>query len=193
MDTKIREIARRLRGMREVLEVPEAEMAAATGVSCDEYRALEDGEKDFSFTFLYRAAQRFNIDLTDLLTGESPHRSGYTLIRKGEGLPIERRAGFRYLNLAPFFRGRMAEPFHVTAPAQPDAQTCQIALSSHAGQEMDYILSGALRVHIDGHEEILYAGDSLYYDSGRPHGMVALNGPCQFLAFVIAPEEEPTC
>ena len=161
MDTMIREIANRLRGMREILDVPEQEMADATGVPVDEYRILEAGEKDFSFTFLFRAAQRFNIDMTDLLTGESPHRLGYTLIRKGEGLPIERRAGFRYLNLAPFFRGRLAEPFHVTAPAAPDADTCQITLSSHAGQEMDYILAGTLRVHIDWHEEILHAGDTL--------------------------------
>lgn len=186
MDTIIKEIGARLRGMREILDIEPEEMAKATGVSKEDYLAYEEGEKDFSFTFLYHAAKHLHIDLTELLTGEPPRRSGYTLIRKGEGLPIVRRAGFRYLSLAPYFRGRLIEPFYVTAPEEKDAMTCDIVMSSHAGQEMDYILKGTLRVRIDQYEEILYEGDTLYYDSGKPHGMVAVGGPCDFLAIVIA-------
>ena len=189
METLLKEIGSRLRGMRDIMDITPDEMARATDVTLQEYLAYEAGDKDFSFTFLHRAARRFNIDLTELLTGETPHRSGYTLIRKGEGLPIERRVGFRCLNLAPFFRDRLAEPFCVTAPEVADAATCPITLSSHAGQEMDYILAGSLRVRIGRHEEILHAGDTLYYDASLPHGMVALNGPCQFLALVIASSE----
>src|SRR5690554_7920694 len=116
MEEMIKTIAARLSGMRDVLGIPEEEIARATGLSVNEYKAMETGQRDFTFSFLHRAASRFGLDLTDLLTGESPHRSGYTLIRKGQGLPIERRAGFHYLSLAPFFRGRLAEPFYVVAP-----------------------------------------------------------------------------
>lgn len=197
MEPIIKEIGFRLRDMREILAVSEEEMADVTGVSIADYQAIETGRSDFSFTFLHKAARRLNIDMTDLLTGESPHRSGYTLIRNGEGLPIERRAGFRYRNLAPYFRGRLAEPFHVTAPEIPDGETCQIVMSSHAGQEMDYVLSGTLRVRIGQHEEYLHTGDTLYYDSGTQHGMVAVGGPCTFLAFVITDitlnQEDQTC
>jgi transcriptional regulator with XRE-family HTH domain len=189
MEDMIKDIGERLRGMREILEVPVAEMARATGVSEAEYRDLEAGGKDFGFTFLHKAARRFGIDLTELLTGESPHLSGYSLVRKGQGIPIERRKGFQYLNLAGMFRQRLAEPFLVTAPYEDGAEHAAISLGNHAGQEMDYILSGTLRVQIDSHEEILYAGDTLYYDAGRPHGMVAVGGrPCQFLAVVIKPD-----
>ena len=186
MEELIIEIGERIRGMREILDIPAAEMAAVTGVGLDDYLAVEAGRKDFSFTFLYKAARRFGIDMTELLTGESPHLSGYTLVRQGDGLPIERRAGFRYLNLAALFRDRLAEPFMVTAPWDPDAEIKPIALGSHAGQEMDYIISGTLRVQIGQHEEIMHEGDTLYYDSGRPHGMVAIGGnPCRFLAIVL--------
>jgi transcriptional regulator with XRE-family HTH domain len=189
MDRVIREIGERLQGMREILDVSAAEMAAVTGVPEHEYLEVEAGQRDFNFTFLYKAAHRFGLDLTELITGESPHLSGYTLVRRGGGLSIERRAGFRYLNLAASFRGRSAEPFLVTAPYQAGAESAAIGLSSHAGQEMDYILTGVLRVRIGEHEEILQAGDTLYYDSGRAHGMVAVGGgPCQFLAIVINPE-----
>ena len=197
MEELMKDIGSRLRDMREILEIPVSEMAQVTGATEADYLASEAGERDFSFTFLFLAAQRMGIDMTDLLTGESPHRSGYTLIRRGEGLPIKRREGFLYYNLAPFFKGLLAEPFEVTAPATDDARTCSIHLSSHEGQEMDYILSGSLRVRIDQHEELLTEGDAIYYDSGRPHGMVAVDGACRFLAFVMSEkdvsQEDQTC
>lgn len=183
----IREIAQRLKGMRDVLDISVEEMAAATGITPDEYRIYESGERDFSFTFLYKSAQRFGIDLTELMTGESPHLTGYTLVRSGDGLPIKRRKGFDYLNLAAMFRDRIAEPFVVTAPYESGAEQSEIVMNSHEGQEMDYILSGTLRVRIGEHEEIMHAGDTIYYDSGKPHGMVAVNGtPCRFLAIVMS-------
>lgn len=186
MDEMIRVISERLRGLREILDLSTADMAAATDMNEAEYLALESGQRDFSFTFLYKAAHRFGVDLTDLLTGESPHLSGYALVRNGSGLPINRRKGFMYLNLAYTFKDRLAEPFMVTAPYEPNAEQADIVLSTHTGQEMDYIISGKLRVRIEEHEEILEQGDTLYYNAGKPHGMVAVGGQsCQFLALVI--------
>lgn len=183
----IREIALRLRGMRDVLDISIEDMASATGISPDEYRIYESGDRDFSFTFLYKSAQRFGIDLTELMTGESPHLTGYTLVRSGEGMPIQRRKGFDYLNLASMFRDRIAEPFIVTAPYDAALEKAEIVMNSHDGQEMDYILSGTLRVRIGDHEEMMHEGDTIYYDSGKLHGMIAVNGaPCRFLAIVMS-------
>jgi transcriptional regulator with XRE-family HTH domain len=191
MDSVIKEMGERLRGMREIMNISPGEMAAATGVSEAEYLALEEGQRDYSFSFLYKAAQRFGIDLTELIAGESPRLTGYFLNRKGQGLPIERRRGFRYLNLASNFRGRVAEPFLVHAPYEEGNEHSAIVQSTHEGQEMDYILSGTLRVQIGPHQEIMQAGDTIYYDSGRPHGMVATGGKeCQFLAVVINTESK---
>lgn len=183
---EIKEIGQRLRGMREILNISEAEMAEVTGVSVSDYQESEEGRKDFSFTFLYRAANRFGIDMTELVTGESPHLSGYALTRKDRGLPIERRKGFKYQNLASLFRGRQAEPFLVTAPAEPGAANADLPMNTHAGQEMDYVLTGTLRIRIGENEEVLHEGDTIYYDSSRPHGMIAVGSePCQFLAIII--------
>jgi mannose-6-phosphate isomerase-like protein (cupin superfamily) len=124
--------------------------------------------------------------MTDLISGESPHLSGYTLVRSGEGLPISRREGFRYLNLAYLFKDRAAEPYMVTVPYHAGSETCDIAMSTHLGQEMDHVISGQLRIMINGHEETLRSGDTVYYDSSKPHGMVAVGGgACVFLAIVL--------
>jgi transcriptional regulator with XRE-family HTH domain len=187
MEQVIRDIGERLKGMRDVLNLSIEDMAVATDVSAADYAAMEAGEKDFNFTFLYKASTRFGIDLTELLTGESPRLSSYELVRSGEGLPIERRKGFKYLNLAYNFRNRLAEPFVVTAPSESGADICELALSTHNGQEMDYVLSGKLRIRIGDHEEILNPGDSIYYNAATPHGMVAIGSEdCRFLAIVIS-------
>ena len=56
----IMEIAQRIRTLREIMEIPIAEMAQQTGLSADEYVAYEQGQGDFTFTFLPRKQKRNN-------------------------------------------------------------------------------------------------------------------------------------
>lgn len=189
MEPNIKDVATRIRALREDMGITAQEMAEATGRSLIEYEAQESGEQDLSFTFLYKCADRLGVDVIELLTGESPHLSGYSLTRAGEGLSIKRRAGFEYLHKAPHFRHKLAEPFLVTAPYIEEEQNKPIHLSYHAGQELDYIISGQLKFAYEDHVETVGPGDVLLYDSGRGHGMIATGGePCTFLALVIRPD-----
>lgn len=190
METKIKEIAERIRGLREILEISQEEMAEKAGVTLEEYRTAELGETDYGFTFLYTCAKIFGVDIVELLTGEKPKLSFYTVVRGGKGLPINRRRGFTYQHLAYRIMDKLAEPFVVTAPYDADEQDKPIHLSSHKGQEFDYILKGSLKIQLDDHVEILEEGDSVYYDSGHNHGMIATGGSeCVFLAFVMKPQD----
>ncbi len=186
MEPNIAEVAGRIHALREDLNLTMQEMAEATGRTVAEYAAMESGSEDLSFTFLYRCAEKFGVDMIELLTGENPHLTGYSLIRAGQGLSIKRRAGFEYRHLAPNFQHKLAEPFVVTAPFIAEEQDAPIHLSKHAGQELDYVISGSMRFRYEDHIEELSAGDALYYDSGRGHGMIATGGePCVFLAVVL--------
>ncbi len=188
MNPDILEVAHRIQALREDLGISMQEMADATGRSVSEYEAQESGQEDLSFTFLYKCADRLGVDVIELLTGETPHLTGYSLTRKNEGLSIKRRAGFEYLHKAPHFRHKLAEPFLVTAPYIEDEQDRPIHLSMHEGQEIDYVISGRLRFAYEDHIEEVEAGDMLMYDSGRGHGMIAIGGePCTFIAIVIKP------
>lgn len=183
---KIPEIAERIRALREMCGLTPDEMAEATGVSADEYGRLESGSEDFGFTFLYKCADRLGVDMIEIITGSNPRLSGFTLVRSGEGLPIKRREGFTYYHLAPTFKDKVSEPFLVYAPYIPEEQDADIALSRHEGQEFDYIISGTLRFSHDGRVEDVGPGDSLYYDSGKGHGMIATSREgCTFLAVVM--------
>ena len=190
MEQQMEMIAKRIKGMRTLLEISVREMAEIVGVTEEEYTACEEGRQDFSFTFLFKCANAFGVDITELVTGDVPKLSFFTLVRKGDGMPIERRQGFRYRHLAYLMKNRLCEPFVVTARYSDEEQEQPIHLSTHRGQEFDYILSGSLKVQLENHVVIMNEGDSIYYDSSRGHGMIAAGGKdCVFLAVVIKEEE----
>lgn len=191
MEPNIEEVARRIRSLREDMDLTLEDMAQATGRTVEEYAAQESGQQDLSFTFLYKCAEKLGVDVIELLTGENPHLRGYSLVRAQDGLSIKRRAGFEYLHKAPSFSNKLCEPFLVTAPYIEDEQDKPIHLSYHVGQELDYILSGRMRFAYEEHIEELGPGDCLLYDSGRGHGMIAIDGePCKFLAIVMKPQDD---
>lgn len=186
LDKGVTGMAERIRALREICGFSEEEVAESSGVAIEEYRAIESGESDFGFTFLYRCAEKLGVDIVDIITGDSPRLSGFSVVRSGEGLPISRREGFTYLHLAPAFKDKIAEPFLVTAPFREEEQDRDIVLSRHEGQELDYIISGTLRFSHEGRIVDVGPGDTLYYDSGRGHGMIATSPEgCVFLAVVM--------
>lgn len=191
MEIDINDVKKRVKGIRELMEISVSEMAAKLKMDEDEYTLRESGEKDFSVTFLSKCANIFNIDIIELLTGESPKLSLFTVVRNGHGLPLERRSGFKYQHLAPVFKDNKIEPFLVVAPYKAEEQDKPIELSSHKGQEMDYILRGKLKVAISDKTEVLSAGDTIYYNSETPHGMIATDGEdCEFMAILYSEKDE---
>ena len=192
LEFKIREMAQRIKTLREIVGLTTLEMAQKTGVTEDEYIACESGKSDLNFAFLYRCALALNVDVTDIIEGSSPRLVGYTVTRKGEGQEIQKAHGMEYFNLASSFRNRIAEPLYVIAEYDEALQNKDIDLTTHEGQECDIVVSGTLKVQVGDHVELLNEGDSIYYDSSTPHGMIATGGKnCVFYAIVLNPASEP--
>ena len=192
LDFKIKEIAGRIKELREIENLSVSDMAQKTGVSEAEYLACENGESDLHFAFIYRCANAFNVDVTDIIEGYSPRLRSYTVTRRGEGQRIEKAHGMTYYNLASAFRNRIAEPLYVKSVYDPEAQNRPIECTTHSGQECDLVISGHLKVQVGEHAEILGPGDSIYFDSNTPHGMIAVEGEdCTFYAIVLNPTGEP--
>ena len=189
--TKLTEVARRIREMREIFAFSEEEMAKCAEITVEEYRAFESGTKDFPFTFLHKCALAFDIGITDLLEGQSAHLSSYTVTRKGQGQETAKENGISIQNLAPMFRKKLAEPYWVKYEYNADQQNQPIHLTKHSGQEFDFVMSGKLKVQIGDHVEYLGEGDSIYYNSSTPHGIIAVDGEdCLFVAVVLNGDAE---
>ena len=185
------EIAARIREMREVAGFSTAEMAEKTEVSESEYLQYEAGALDFPFTFIHKCALAFGVGITDLLEGESARLQSYTVTRRGQGQQTAREEGIEIQNLAPMFRKKLAEPYWVRYTYSEELQHKPIHLTKHSGQEFDFVMSGRLKVQIGENVEILNEGDSIYYNSSTPHGMIAVDGQdCLFVAVVLPGEDE---
>ena len=188
---KLLEIAVRIRELREIVGLTEAEMAEKTEVSVEEYRRYESGQLDFPFTFIHKCSLAFGVGITDLLEGHSARLLSYTVTRRGEGQETAKENGIEIKNMAPMFLNKIAEPYYVKYEYRDELQHKPIHTTTHSGQEFDYVISGHLKVQIGENVECLYEGDSIYYNSSTPHGMIAVDGrDCLFLAVVLPGEKE---
>jgi transcriptional regulator with XRE-family HTH domain len=183
MKTEIAQIAERLKGMRDILGLDMEECAKSCGITAEQYKLYESGEADIPVSFLMTVAAVYKFELTTLLTGEAPRMHGYSLTRKGQGTTVERRKEYKYQALSENFVHKKATPFIVTAEPKPSDET--FPLYHHPGQEFNMVIEGRLMVIVHGKELILEEGDSLWFDSGLPHGMIALDmKPARFLAII---------
>jgi transcriptional regulator with XRE-family HTH domain len=182
MTEQLSEIGRRLSALRDSMDIQTREIAQKLNVGEDDYIAYERGERDFSFSFLYNAANALGVDVVDIISGESPKLTMCCLVRNGGGYDITRREAYDYKHLAFTFRDKKSEPFMVTVEPKDGALT----LHSHEGQEFVYIVRGRIEFQ---HGDTVYElgeGDSVYFDSSVGHAMKASGGNAsKFLAVVI--------
>lgn len=183
MDEQLKQIGERLRGLRDVLDIPAEEVAALCGITVDRYEKMESGESELSVANLQKIAKKYGVSLDVLMFGEEPKMSSYFLTRKGQGKSVERRKAYQYESLASGFRGRKADPFIVTVEPKPaDAPK---EMNSHSGQEFNMVIEGTMELTIGSKQLILNEGDSIYFDATQPHGMRALNEQhVKFLAII---------
>ncbi len=188
---QLQEISFRIRELREIMGYGIEEMAKKTEVTAEDYKKYESAKADLPFTFIHKCALIFNVELSDLLEGHGAYLSSYTVTRKGKGQETAKEEGIEIKNLAPKFRNKIAEPYWVRYEYSEKQQNLPIHLTKHEGQEFDLILKGKLKVQIGDHTEILEEGDSIYYNSSTPHGMIAIDGKdCVFCAVVLPGTEE---
>ena len=160
MNNQIKDIGMRLAGLRDDMEISTAEMAQKLGVDEETYIAYENGKKDFSFSFIYNAADILGVDVLDLISGNTPTISMCSMVKKGQGYSVNRGHDYDYKHLAYTFKNKKGEPFLVTIT--PDDKPP--VMHGHEGQEFNYVISGNMKLYIGDISYELSEGDSVYFD-----------------------------
>lgn len=190
-ENKLVEVSERIKELRNIYNLSDVEMAEKTGVSLEEYLAYEKGMEDMPFSFVHKCAMAFGVELTDLLEGQSAKLTTYNVTRRGQGQVTANEEGILIQNLAPKFKNKLANPYWVKYEYSSELQTKPIEVTTHSGQEFDLVVKGSLKIRVGDHVEILHEGDSIFYNSSIPHGMIAVDGEdCLFLAMVMAEDEK---
>jgi transcriptional regulator with XRE-family HTH domain len=184
MQEKIKEIAIRIKELREISDISAEEMARLLNIDIETYESFEAGEIDIPASILYGISNELKVDMSVLLIGENPKMHVFTVTRKDKGVGVERRKEYKYQSLASNFVHKKAEPFVVKVEPKPEGT--KISMNSHPGQEFDFVLEGTLKVVIHNNEIVLEEGDSIFFDSNYPHGMAAIGGKsAKFLAIIM--------
>lgn len=181
MNAQIKQIAERLRGLRDALELTVAQAAEKSGTCEADFLRYESGTSDIPISFICQVAQAFGIETTTLISGDEPHVNAFFVTRKGTGTGVERTKAYKYQSLASGFMDAKMETFEVTV----EPTESPVTQNAHPGQEFNYLLEGSMQLNIGTNVLILNEGDSVYFDARMPHGMKALGGrQVRFLAIV---------
>ncbi len=184
MDEQLKQLGERLRGLRDALGVPMSEVAGVIGMDEQKYERIERGELDITISNLMKIARKYGLSVEELMFAETPHMKSYFVVRKGQGVSVERSKAYNYRSLVSGFRDHKADVFLVTVEPKPSARI--IYKSSHAGQEFNYVLEGEMAFYIGSKSIVLGEGDSIYFDASVPHGMLAMgNQAAKILTFCV--------
>jgi mannose-6-phosphate isomerase-like protein (cupin superfamily) len=119
---------------------------------------------------LLRIALVFSVGL-DFFFADVREKPLLAITRRSERVtlpdrPGSRGAAYRFASLDyPATERRFSSYYAEFLPVAADA----IRPHDHPGVEFIYVLQGTLRVQVDGQDHALHAGDSMYFDSSRPH------------------------
>lgn len=170
MNDKTKDIASRVKGLRLLTGQTVDEIAKFLGISPSQYEQYENGEDDMPVSLLNELSNYYEVDMTELLTGVSPKLKDVCMVKKGEGLRVERYDQYEFQSLAYKYVGRKIEPLLVTLIPGREPE-----LVSHKGQEFNYCLEGRMKVIVGDQEYILEPGDSLYFNPMILHKMLPLD------------------
>ena len=177
MNDDVLQVAQRIKELRELSGYTVEDIARITNIPLETYAEYESGNADLSISYLFELSRVYGVDMTTILTGEEPHARVYSLVRGGKGVAVQRRPDYQYESLAFSYQHKKMDPFIVRVPKSEKPKS----LYSHEGHEFMYLLEGYMKIYIENHEVTMGPGDSLYFDSTRPHGLCAPDGDARFL------------
>ena len=160
------EIGSRLRELREVSDYSIEELAAELKLDPNVYASYEENGKDVPISVIYEIANKFKVDFTEIVTGQSAKLETYHLIRKGNGKVINRNPEYHFEDLAYRYANKIMQPLLVTL--EPTDAVAK--LITHSGQEFNMVLEGTVIVTLGDRDFVLNEGDSIYFNPTIPHG-----------------------
>lgn len=159
-------LALRLKGIREAMDVSVEEMAEDLGISVEQYASYEETGTDVPISVIYRMANKFKVDLNEILTGDNAYLNTYQIVRRGDGIVSDRLPGYHFQDLAWRFHKKIMQPLLVTL----DPSDEPAALVTHRGQEFNLVLEGEMAFTFGDTTTILREGDAVYFNPEHPHG-----------------------
>jgi len=154
------------------------EVADAAGLAVSTVSKIETGRMSPTYDVLLKLSQGLDIDMTTLLNGPKPEAASVRMGRMDVTRASDRKhhptGAYVYEPLATGLTLKEMDPTFVTVTARSIDDFDE--LIRHPGEELVFVLSGAVELHAEFYAPIrLEAGDSVYYDAGMGHAYISVS------------------
>ncbi|GHF64380.1 helix-turn-helix domain-containing protein [Seohaeicola zhoushanensis] len=156
------------------------QVAERAGMAGSTISKIENSNLSPTFDGLLKLARGLDVDLSTLLDGEKP--IGKRPVQVMGRLDVTRAADrvgydastYIYEPLAMGLKQKLIDATVVVVKARTVAEFEQLV--THPGEELVFVLTGAVELHSDLYAPIrLEAGDSAYYDAGMGHALISVS------------------
>jgi transcriptional regulator with XRE-family HTH domain len=156
-------VSERLRELRSERGLTLSELAEQTGISAPHLSRLEKGERQPSIGALLQLARVYGVSVSQLV--EDREEGDLHVVRAGDA-PVHHGQDGRYTILSG--AGAAISVVQVELVAGKPTK-----FAHHVGEEWLHVLSGVVELIVDDRKELLETGDSVHFDSSRPHRLAA--------------------
>jgi transcriptional regulator with XRE-family HTH domain len=159
-----RRVAENLRRKRKTRGMSLDDLARASGVSRAALSQIETSKTNPTLGLLWKIAVGLGVPFSDLI-GEA--KSGTSVLRRGDAQVLRSLDGkLESRPLTPAGASSLVELYELRLSARATHASEPHAPGTH---EFVVVLSGALRLHVEGETHDLLAGDSVSFTADRPH------------------------
>lgn len=163
------DIGTRLKHARRVRGLSLKEVASSAGCSEGYLSKIENNKGAPSLTMLHRIVRVLGINLGSLF--ENADKPPDAVLRQGRRPvvdldPLRRGDGLKLERIVPYSERHLLQcNIHIIEPGGGSDGQIQ-----HEGEEVGYVLSGRIELHLDAETHVLSPGDAFYFPSVRLHG-----------------------
>ncbi len=187
-----KDLGQRVRSLRRQNNWSLAQLAARTGLAASTLSRIENNQLSLTYEKLLDLSRGIGVDLAELLAGDEPvadvatGRRTYTPPDEGRVVEADK---YLYRYLCTEMKSKKMTPIVGVIRAMTLEETG--GYLRHEGEEVVYVLEGALDLHTEFYEPLrIEAGGCAYFDSRMGHAFVAVGRPAKMLS--VCTTEEPT-
>lgn len=162
-------IGPKVHALRKRKKLSLVQLGAHTGLSSAMLSKIERGQLFPTLPTLLRIAMVFDLGLDHFFV-DPDKRCVLAVVRKADRIRLPNQPGkgppaYFFESLDFPVNNRKIHTFHAEFPLEARASPSH----AHEGEELIYVISGAIVVHVDGHDTALTEGDAMYFDSSLLH------------------------
>lgn len=177
LDIQNNKIGNRIKALRLLQSRTIEDLAVTSELSKSMISKIENNKAIPSVAALVKIASSLGVSVSDILEAEETVSAEFTPASEAKKGVASTGKGYCIYPFASKYHQKKMQPFLFTA-RKGEVKKHSV---THEGEEFIYVISGVLKFKIDNTEYEMKAGDSIYFNSLEPHGIMPVSDEVVYL------------